>query len=53
MEFTRTVKLEELLSPQEFTALTEIIPDIAVGPKVTWMLFVELVPVAPGGKVQI
>ena len=41
-----------ILLPHAFTAFTEIFPDVAFAPKLTLMLFVVLVPVAPGGKVQ-
>ena len=40
-------------SPHAFTPLTVILPEVAVGPKFTVILFVLLVPVAPMGKVQL
>ena len=50
--FTSINKLADSPSPQSFTPFTLISPDVASVPKLTVMLWVELLPVAPGGKVQ-
>ncbi len=39
--------------PQEFSPCTAIFPEIAAGEKLTVMMFVMLLPVAPPGNVQI
>ena len=49
LTFTASVLAE--LVPQEFVAVTEIVPDVPV-PELTVMLFVDDVPVQPDGKVQ-
>ena len=52
-EFTMIAFETALLFPHPFNAFTEIFPDFAFAPKLTLMLLVVLVPVAPGGKVQL
>jgi hypothetical protein len=51
-ELTVIIFATEAPLPVEFEPFTEILPVFAFAPKLTRILFVVLVPVAPGGKVQ-
>ena len=51
--FNVIARLEDVPLPQLLVPFTVILPDIALAPKFTLIVFVVLVPVAPVGKVQM